>query len=1733
MKMTKTHLTTLVAILLAVQATNAVAAPATPTSPSPGSTSSPGPTQSSSTVSLSWGSSSGATYYSLGVRDVATGNLVVDTTTTSTSYTASLTAGKAYRWNVAACNTAGCSSYTTVLYFQTPTAVVIPATPTSPSPGSTSSPGPTQSSSTVSWSWGSSSGATYYSLGVRDVATGSLVVDTTTTSTSYTASLTAGKAYRWNIAAGNTAGLSSYTTVLYFQTPAAVVIPATPTSPSPGSTSSPGPTQSSSTVTLSWGASSGATYYDVGVRDIASGIIVASGYPTTTSFTTTLTAGKAYRWNVAADNTAGESTFTTPLYFQTPTSVVIPATPTSPSPGSTSSPGPTQSSTTVTLSWSASSGATYYDVGVRDIASGTIVASGYPTTTSFTTTLTAGKTYRWNVAADNTAGESAFTTPLYFQTPTSVVIPSTPTSPSPGSTSSPGPTQSSTTVTLSWGASSGATYYSLGVRDIATGVLVVSTTTTSTSYSAALTAGKAYRWDVAAGNTAGLSSYTTVLYFLTPTAVVIPATPTSPSPGTTSSPGPTQSSSTVTLSWGSSSGATYYSLGVRDIATDVLVVSTTTTTPSYTAALTAGKAYRWNVAAGNMAGLSSYTTPLYFQTPTTVAASPSINNVNPAQPLATNVNQNFTIYGSNFDSTAYVNLKDNGGMVHSLSGSRIISQNNLQITVNPNFTSLGVGTWYAQVVNGSGTPSTWFSFHVAARPGTQFGVDYRNTTANATTATEGVDVPGIKTAGKQFVCEYIGTADNDGYLRPADVTALTNQGLEIVSIFERSPTSTSYFTVNQADSDAAVAIAAAIEAGQPSGSAIYFTVDYPADSTAFSAIDSYFREIRNYFNQYFSAHPGITFDIGVYAPGNVLPTIMSDASVGASYSWVAEPFGSPYSSANLAQTQDNTPTNPIVIGGVHVDLDEAYTENFGQWSNSLPVTPPSPSNVPGVNLGHPQPGDTSPAAYCGLNPFFHNNVYGGQCTAFCWGRVKEKLGISLETEFYGNAQTWWNQHSYQSGPVAQPNSIAVWSYSGGGHVAFVEDVSGDQVAFNEANVKTHKDTNWGGGYDGVDGMVAGPKTKTKTQMSQRQLLISDTSTVLLGYIYLGQPTQNYMVTPSTDSTGNISPSTPQTVPTLGGVTFTASPATISAATKSAVIMEATTSYVVDQWLVNGLPAQSGGTNFTLLNVTADTAVQVTFKSAPGVSYMVTPTAAANGIISPDSEQLVASGDSVTFTALPDSGYAVDQWQINNVATQYGGASFTLSNVTAPTTVQVAFNAMLDGSNTITASPVPSYGGTVSGGGVFLAGGQQTVTAAANPGYSFINWTENGTEVSSLTNYTFTLMANRTLVANFTATLVMASDTNAPAIVITQPYSSGAFVTTTNTVNLAGTASDLCHGDTGISIVTVNGIEAIDDTTANGGTANWYATIALNPGTNIITVVAKDTFNNSSQQQITVTYTQTGNVQVKKCTVTTGSKGDSISFSGTMSATAGDFNDANNSSDANFVEVTISDENSEYMDPCVITFPVNGKTWKKGKFSYSGTENGVKKSFSYVVKTGKFSFAASNIDLSGLECPMTIDINVGGFAGTTDVNETIVNGKKPIPINLLMGVKDSLRVDKSKLTRNKNTKNITQLAVSGGFSVADLNDANLVTNPLDVNIGSQTFTIPAHNFKNAKGKFTCSKVKLYDSSDNLTGIAAATFDFNKCTFTLTIKKTNFAATTGTTDFGIAFGGFSGSDEVTLP
>jgi len=67
---------------------------------------------------------------------------------------------------------------------------------------------------------------------------------------------------------------------------------------------------------------------------------------------------------------------------------------------------------------------------------------------------------------------------------------------------------------------------------------------------------------------------------------------------------------------------------------------------------------------------------------------------------------------------------------------------------------------------------------------------------------------------------------------------------------------------------------------------------------------------------------------------------------------------------------------------------------------------------------------------------------------------------------------------------------------------------------------------------------------------------------------------------------------------------------------------------------------------------------------------------------------------------------------------------------------------------ISVSANPATGGTVTGAGTYTEGESVTVIATANPGWIFVNWTEDGVVVSTTASYSFAAQKNRTLVANF-------------------------------------------------------------------------------------------------------------------------------------------------------------------------------------------------------------------------------------------------------------------------------------------------------------------------------------------------------------------------------------------------
>jgi len=108
---------------------------------------------------------------------------------------------------------------------------------------------------------------------------------------------------------------------------------------------------------------------------------------------------------------------------------------------------------------------------------------------------------------------------------------------------------------------------------------------------------------------------------------------------------------------------------------------------------------------------------------------------------------------------------------------------------------------------------------------------------------------------------------------------------------------------------------------------------------------------------------------------------------------------------------------------------------------------------------------------------------------------------------------------------------------------------------------------------------------------------------------------------------------------------------------------------------------------------------------------------------------------VSMTNLtPNTTYYVRAYAINSQGSAYGE--------------EVNFKTSQTPTYTIAVSANPSGSGSVTGGGTYEQGQSCTVRATAATGYNFQKWTENGSQVSTNANYTFTVNANRNLVAFF-------------------------------------------------------------------------------------------------------------------------------------------------------------------------------------------------------------------------------------------------------------------------------------------------------------------------------------------------------------------------------------------------
>ena len=195
-------------------------------------------------------------------------------------------------------------------------------------------------------------------------------------------------------------------------------------------------------------------------------------------------------------------------------------------------------------------------------------------------------------------------------------------------------------------------------------------------------------------------------------------------------------------------------------------------------------------------------------------------------------------------------------------------------------------------------------------------------------------------------------------------------------------------------------------------------------------------------------------------------------------------------------------------------------------------------------------------------------------------------------------------------------------------------------------------------------------------------------------------------------------------------------------------------YSQDLWVVMYAPSNitypatycsysgSGTADSRYLSDTGDAWTQNTHNGSSNISWLIKTHLTDGTYTYRVYRNNTAVATNVSGTTYTDSNLAIGTYSYYVTTNYYGGESDASNTV----------NVVIDGIQTfdVTVSADPANGGTVSGGGSYNSGQSCTVHATANTGYTFVNWTENGTQVSTNANYTFTVNANRNLVAHFQA-----------------------------------------------------------------------------------------------------------------------------------------------------------------------------------------------------------------------------------------------------------------------------------------------------------------------------------------------------------------------------------------------
>ena len=296
--------------------------------------------------------------------------------------------------------------------------------------------------------------------------------------------------------------------------------------------------------------------------------------------------------------------------------------------------------------------------------------------------------------------------------------------------------------------------------------------------------------------------------------------------------------------------------------------------------------------------------------------------------------QRWTIKGTGTQKKLHTQLNDDYVLCNNGSNEAYVSSNATAANSNLTITKYGSGTDLYEIkltssnlyLTLSGSNVIWSAYNstnrsnqiwkLAEQPANLHnGVDTASILDDQT-------IRALKLGNVKFVIRYY-SQYSWKVLTNAEAANLHNRGIQIISIFQDSGTNVGEFTEDKANDNAAKALELAESLNQPTGTAIYFAVDYDASDGDLAQLENYFSQVKVTLNG--------KYKVGVYGSGKVCNHIKQVKKL-ANYSWLNHSTGH----AGYDEYDDITKYNikqaeNITYNSVPFDTDTAVGNDYGQW----------------------------------------------------------------------------------------------------------------------------------------------------------------------------------------------------------------------------------------------------------------------------------------------------------------------------------------------------------------------------------------------------------------------------------------------------------------------------------------------------------------------------------------------------------------------------------------------------------------------------------------------------------------------------------------------------------------------------------------------------------------------------------------------------------------------------------